>query len=130
MTARMLLAIIGAPLLAAAAYATQTLSSVSNATIDHKPAFLGLLIPGAIACGMFELVVLVPLLLVLRKRRQLSAALFIGCGVAVWLATWFLAMLVLGVGVLGSSATAAAAFLPGVILAVGFWFMAGGRSGA
>ena len=95
---------------------------------SERPTPLGLIASGAIAGLIFEVVILVPLFIALRRRYQLRVMPFILIGSLAWFAVCFCLLLLLGIGPNGASATAVAMFLPGLVLVLAFWFIGGGRS--
>jgi predicted membrane channel-forming protein YqfA (hemolysin III family) len=127
MTARTWLAIVGAPILGAAVYAWLTLASLAQATVPDKPTLLGLVVSGAVVGLVFELVVVVPIFLVLRRSRRLNAFSFVAMGSLAWIVVCLLLLLLLGVGPNGASATAVAMFLPGLTIVLAFWLLGGNR---
>jgi len=129
-TTRTWLAIVGAPILGAGVYACLTLASLAQATIVEKPTPLGLIVSGAVVGLIFELVILVPLLLALRRWWRLDAVRFAILGCLAWFAVCFLVMLPLGGGVNSASATAVLMFLPGATLVLAFWFLGANRNAA
>jgi len=130
MSSRFWLALVGAPILGAAVYAGLTLVSLASVTLPgESPPPLSLVVSGALVGLVFELAVIVPVLFMLRRLRQLRVVSFVLVSSLAWFASCFLLMLLLGVGPSGASATAVVMFLPGLALVLAVWFV-GVRGGA
>ena len=129
MALRMWIAIVCAPILGAIVYAWLTLSTLPQAVMSERPMPIGLIGSGAVAGLLFEVGVLVPLLLGLRRIRRLGAMSFLLLGCLAWFTLCLLLLLAVGRGINGASATAVAMLWPGVALVVAFWLLGGKKNG-
>ena len=121
------LAIVGAPLIGAVAYAFLTLNSLPRELSVGRPSALWLVVSGAVVGLIFEVAVVVPLYLALRYLQRLNVWSFIALGSVAWFVVCMAAMFLLSGEFNAASATAALMLLPGVALVSAFWFLCGPR---
>jgi len=84
MTGRTILALVLAPIVAGAAYASWALSSMSGIPESHRPDPWVQFVPGVLGAAVFELFVLLPLLYFLQRTHHSNRFLFIGLGTVCW----------------------------------------------
>ena len=130
LTSRIWLALVGAPIIGAAAYALLTLATLPETLSEGRPTLLGLILSAAPAGLIFEVVVIVPIYLALRHWHRLGALPFIVSGSVAWFLITFSIMLLVARDANAASTTAFASFLPGVVLVSAFWFIGGSQRGA
>jgi hypothetical protein len=124
------LALVAAPVVFSAVYASLGLASLPANVGSDRPSAMNFIVPGAIAGLLFEVIVVIPLYLGLRKWRRLSSTTFLITGTAAWLGLSFVLMLFVGVNANGASATAVQLLPPGIALVFTFWLLNGGARGA
>jgi hypothetical protein len=129
MTSRMWIAIVAAPVVSAAIYAWLTLGSLGPGAGPERPTPFSLVTSAAIAGLLFEVAVVVPLLLLLRRVQWLNVVVFVFLGSVAWFAVCFLLLWLL-MSASDASATAVAMFVPGVTLLLVFWLVGVTRGGA
>ena len=125
-TSRTWLALIAAPVAFSVAYAGLGLASLPAHLGSDRPRAGDFIVPGVIAGLLFEILVVIPLYLCLRRWQRLGAMTFLTIGSIAWFGLSFILMMFLGVNANGASATAVQLVPPGVVLVVTFWWLVGG----
>ena len=84
MSGRTIIALLLAPIVAGATYASSVMSNLAHIPASHRPDPWVQFVPGVLGAVLFELFVLLPLLYLLQRTHRSNRLLFICLGTVCW----------------------------------------------